>query len=67
MEYLLSLEFVKEIALQDIDKFDGCGNQITQLFNFFMKEKMSQLNYVEMGKNSKFYDPNSEEEISDIQ
>ena len=28
---------------------------------------MSQLNYVEMGKNSRFYDPNSEEEISDIQ
>ncbi|KAL4489847.1 hypothetical protein ABPG72_022487 [Tetrahymena utriculariae] len=39
------------------------GNQVTQLLNIILKSIMREQNYLEIGKNSKFFDPNSKSDI----
>ena len=41
---------VKEIPMDDIGNFDcATGNTVTQILNTFFKNKMKDLNFVEIG------------------
>ncbi|KAL4494440.1 hypothetical protein ABPG72_019850 [Tetrahymena utriculariae] len=70
-KYSILLRFTKSFEVNDesaqnLDKTTANfkkGNQVTQLLNIILKSVMREENYLEIGKNSKFFETNSKSDI----
>jgi len=40
-----------------MSKMEGTGNTVTQILNVQVKKTMSNMGFLEIGRNAKFYDP----------
>ncbi|KAL4470488.1 hypothetical protein ABPG74_012099 [Tetrahymena malaccensis] len=71
-KYSIDLRYIKSIeandeSTQNLDKITvnyKKGNQVTQLLNIILKSIIREENYLEIGKNSKFFEKNSRSDIT---